>query len=92
MVFEAWQEATESARLDEIRFVEHLRQINQPPLLIRRIGAMLHLLRRSPGPELDRLLSGGKDSIDRKSAHSQISLLPGFDYANLDKEWLVQMP
>ena len=46
----------------------------------------------TPGDELTSYLDRAKLNLDRHARHSQISLLPGFDYSNLNNEWLVKSP
>lgn len=91
VVLEAWQEATASGRFDEERLLDYLIQMDYPSTA-RRVGAMLQMLGYAPGARLDDYLRQVEQSIDRCSPYSQISLLPGFDYSNLDEAWLVRMP
>jgi hypothetical protein len=91
VVLEAWQEATASGRLDEERLLGYLTQMDYPSTT-RRIGAMLQLMDYTPGDELKSYLNRAKRNLDRRAPYAQISLLPGFDYATLDKEWLVKSP
>jgi hypothetical protein len=91
VVLEAWQEASTSGRLDEERLLGYLNQMDYPSTT-RRIGAMLQIMDYTSGAELKSYLDRAKRNIDRRSPYSQISLLPGFDYANLDEEWLVKSP
>ena len=62
------------------------------PATTRRLGAMLRLMDYAPGKGLARYLDQVKQTFDRAAPHSHISLLPGFDYSDLDKEWLVKLP
>jgi hypothetical protein len=91
VVFEAWQEAVASRRMDEERLVEYLRAMNYPAST-RRIGVMLGLVGWSPGEELRRLLEACQAGIDRQSPYARISLLPGVVYQNLNESWLVNTP
>jgi predicted transcriptional regulator of viral defense system len=91
VVLEAWQEATTSGRLDEERLVDYLARMDYPSTT-RRVGAILQLMGYYPGDELKSYLDQAKKNIDRAAPYSQISLLPGFDYSNLDEEWLVKSP
>jgi hypothetical protein len=91
VVLEAWQEAVASERLDEERLVAYLTQMDYPSTT-RRLGAMLHRLEYTPGDELGGYLTQAKESIDRSSAYSQISLLPGFKYSTVDEDWRVCLP
>jgi hypothetical protein len=91
VVLEAWQEASRSGRLEEDRLVGYLTQIDHP-FTTRRSGSMLKLMGYTPGDELASYLDRAKQQIDREAPYSQISLLPGFDYSNLDDEWLVKSP
>ncbi len=90
-VLEAWEEAIASQRLDEDRLVAHLTQMNYPSTT-RRLGAMFHHLEYTPGNKLDTYLSRAKERIEKNDPHSQISMLPGVDYTNLDQDWLVRRP
>jgi predicted transcriptional regulator of viral defense system len=91
VVLEAWQEASTSGRLDEERLLAYLKQMDYPSTT-RRLGAMLHLMDYTPGVELGNYLDRARQGISREAPHSQISLLPGFDYSNLDETWLVKSP
>lgn len=91
VVLEAWQGATGSGEIDEERLTEYLIAMDYPSTT-RRVGAMLQMLEYGPGPELRSFLDRAREAIDRAAPHSRISLLPGFDYANLDPEWLVNLP
>jgi hypothetical protein len=91
VVFEAWQEAVASRRLDEGRLVEYLRSMNYPATT-RRLGVMLGLVGWSPGEELRRFLEACQGAIDRQSPYARISLLPGIAYQNLNESWLVNTP
>ena len=91
VVLEAWQEALASGRLDEQRLVGYLAQMDYPSTT-RRLGTMLQLMDYTPGDELGSYLDRAKRSINREAPYSQISLLPGFDYSNLDEGWLVRLP
>lgn len=91
VVLEAWQEAIASRRLDEKRMVEYLTRMEYPSTT-RRLGAMFHLMDYKPGSGLAAYLDQVKKSFDRESPYSRISLLPGFEYTNLDNEWLVKSP
>jgi hypothetical protein len=91
VIFEAWQEALASGRVDEQRLVGYLAQMDYPSTT-RRLGTMLQLMDYNPGNELGSYLDRAKRSINREASHLQISLLPGFDYSNLDEGWLVRLP
>jgi len=91
VVLEAWQEAVASGRLDEQRLVGYLAQMDYPSTT-RRLGTMLQLMEYKPGDELGSYLDRAKRSINKEAPHLQISLLPGFDYSNLDEGWLVRLP
>lgn len=91
VVFEAWQEALSSRRIDEGRFVTYLRSMNYPATA-RRLGAMLELAGATPGAELRQFLKACQVTLDRESPHARISLLPGIDYHSLNETWLVYTP
>jgi hypothetical protein len=91
VVMEAWHEATTSGRLDEERLVDYLVRMDYPSTS-RRVGAMLRLMGYNAGARLENYLEQARQVVDDKAPYSQISLLPGFDYSNLDEEWLVRLP
>lgn len=91
VVLEAWHEAATSGRLDEERLVDYLDRMDYPSTS-RRVGAMLRLMDYTAGARLGSYLGRARQSIDDKAPYSRISLLPGFDYPNLDEEWLVRLP
>ena len=91
VVFEAWQEAVDSRRVDEERLVEYLRAMNFPATT-RRLGAMLELVGLSPSNKLRQLLEVSQEKIERQSPYASISLLPGVAYQNLNASWLVKTP
>jgi AbiEi antitoxin C-terminal domain len=91
VVLEAWEEAISSQRIDEERLAAYLTQMDYPSTT-RRLGAMLNHLQHTPGEKLGGYLTHAKHSIERKPPSSSISLLPGFEYSNLDQEWLVRLP
>ena len=91
VVLEAWQEAIASRRIDEERLAVYLTQMNYPSTT-RRLGAMLHRLEYTQGKKLGDFLTQAKENVQRTNPSSQISLLPGFGYSNLDKDWLVRIP
>jgi hypothetical protein len=91
VVLEAWQNASDSGRLDEERLLTYLTEM-QYSSSTRRLGAMLQLMNYTPGGELESYLERAKGKLNRQTPHSQISLLPGFDYSNLNNEWLVNSP
>ncbi len=53
---------------------------------------MLQLMNYTPGAYLESYLEQAKQNISREGSYSQVSLLPGFDYSNLDRMWLVKLP
>ncbi len=91
VVLEAWHEATTSGRLDEERLVDYLVRMDYPSTS-RRVGAMLRLMDYDAGARLENYLGQARQVVNNKAPYSQISLLPGFDYSNLDEEWLVRLP
>jgi hypothetical protein len=91
VVLEAWQEATASGRLDEERMLSYLTRMDYPSTT-RRLGAMLQLVDYTPEGQLKSYLDQARRNLDRRAPYAQISLLPGFDYANLNIEWLVKLP
>ena len=91
VVLEAWETAVESGSLDEKRLLSHLKKMEYKPTT-RRLGALLRRFEYTPGEELDGYLTKTKATIKRTSSHSEISLLPGLDYSNLDEDWLVHLP
>jgi hypothetical protein len=91
IIFEAWQEAVTSRRVDEERLIDYLRTMNYPATT-RRLGAMLEHLGWTPHDELKRVLESCQKAINRSSPFARISLLPGVDYENLNESWLVEMP
>jgi hypothetical protein len=91
IVFEAWQEALTSRRVDEERLGEYLRTMKYPATT-RRLGAMLEHVGWTPHDELKQLLERCQQAIDRTSPFARISLLPGVNYQNLNESWLVKMP
>ena len=91
VVFEAWQAAVDSQRIDEERLVTYLRAMNYPATT-RRLAVMLELAGGTPSAELQHLLQASQEAIDRQSPHACISLLPGVDYQNVNESWLVSTP
>ena len=91
VVLEAWQKATSSGSIDEERITEYLIQMDYQSTT-RRVGAVLNLLGYSPGAVLKSCLDQAKQKLVRDAPHAQISLLPGFEYTNLDHERLVKLP
>jgi hypothetical protein len=91
VVFEAWQEAVASRRIDEDRLVTYLQAMNYLATA-RRLGVMLELIGAVPGTELRRFLRACLEEIDRQSPYARISLLPGVSYTNLNETWLVNTP
>jgi len=91
VVFEAWQEAVDSRRIDEERLVTYLRAMNYPATT-RRLAVMLELAGGTPSAELQQFLQASQEAIDRQSPHASISLLPGVDYQNVNESWLVSTP
>jgi hypothetical protein len=91
VALEAWQNASDSGRLDEERLLTYLTQMEYSSTT-RRLGAMLQLMNYTPGGELKSYLERAKGELNRQAPYSQISLLPGFDYSNLNSEWLVNSP
>jgi predicted transcriptional regulator of viral defense system len=91
VVFEAWQEAVASRRVDEERLVDYLQAMDYPATA-RRLGVMLELVGCTPGKELKQFLDTSREAIDRQGPHVRISLLPGINYQNLNAPWLVNMP
>ena len=91
VVFEAWQEAIDSRRIDEDRLVGYLKAMNYPATT-RRLGVMYELVGGSPGDALRSFLHDTKVVIDRQSPHVSISLLPGVGFQNLRRDWLVYTP
>ena len=73
------------------KITEYLIQMNYQSTT-RRVGAVLNLLGHSPGAALKICLDQAKQKLVRDAPHAQISLLPGFEYTNLDPEWLVKLP
>ncbi|MBL8869228.1 MAG: hypothetical protein JNK90_05510 [Planctomycetaceae bacterium] len=91
VVFEAWQEAKTSHRINEKRLLQYLQAMNYPATS-RRVAVMLELVGSTPCNELQHYLQNTLDTIDRQSAHAHISLLPGIEYQNLNQTWLVNTP
>ncbi|MGL4420603.1 MAG: type IV toxin-antitoxin system AbiEi family antitoxin domain-containing protein [Gemmataceae bacterium] len=91
VVFEAWQEAIASNRIDEERLVMDLQAMNFPAST-RRVGVMLELMGHTPGVELRHHLELSQQTIDRSSPFSRISILPGVEYQKLNEHWQVFMP
>jgi hypothetical protein len=91
VVFEAWQEAKTSHRVNEERLLQYLQAMNYPATS-RRVAVMLELIGSTPGNELQHYLQTTQDTIDRQSPHANISLLPGIEYQSLNQAWLVNMP
>jgi hypothetical protein len=91
VVLEAWHEAIGSRNLDEERLVCYLQQIDHT-LTTRRLGALLRRFDYQPGNVLERYLDELKHTFSRAAQRSTISLLPGFDYTDLDPDWLVRLP
>ena len=91
VVFEAWQEAVGSRRIDEERLVTYLQAMNYPATT-RRLAVMLELAGGTPSAELQQFLQASQEAIDRQSPHACISLLPGVDYQNVNESWLVSTP
>ncbi len=91
VVLEAWQSAFDSKRIDENRLLSHLKKMEYKSTT-RRLGALLHQFQYEPGEELHHYLTKIKATVDRTSSHSEISLLPGFQYSRLDEDWLVHLP
>jgi len=91
VVFEAWQEAVDSRRIDEERLVTYLQAMNYPATT-RRLAVMLELAGGTPSAELQQFLQASQEAIDRQSPHACISLLPGVDYQNVNESWLVSTP
>ncbi len=91
VVLEAWETALDSGRLDEKRLLSHLKKMEYKATT-RRLGVLLRRFEYTPGEELDHYLTKIKATVDRTSSHSEISLLPGFQYSRLDEDWLVDLP
>ena len=91
VVFEAWNEATESGRIDEDKLADYLQRMDYPATS-RRLAVMCSILGYSPGRELRKILEQAKGEIDRARPFVRISLLPGLAYKNLDDNWLVLTP
>jgi predicted transcriptional regulator of viral defense system len=91
VVLEAWEEAISSQRIDEDRMAGYLTQMDYPSTT-RRLGAMLNRLEHTPRKKLGDYLAHAKERIEKKLPSSEISLLPGLEYTNLDQEWLVRLP
>ena len=91
VVFEAWQEANTSHRINEERLLQYLQAMNYPATS-RRVAVMLELIGSTPGNELQHYLQTTQDTIDRQSPHAHISLLPGIEYQSINQAWLVNMP
>lgn len=87
VIMEAWEEAVSD--LDEDLLGEYLEKINYP-LLTRRVGAIFDLIEYEPG-------AGLSETIDQLSGLQQnncdiITLLPGFDFSNVNEKWNVLTP
>lgn len=91
VVFEAWQEAITSRRINEDRLLAYLRAMNYPATT-RRLAVIWELVGGTPSAELQRFLQASQEAIDRKGPHARISLLPGVDYQSLNETWLVNTP
>jgi hypothetical protein len=91
VVFEAWQEAVTSHRINEDRILKYLMAMNYPATA-RRVAVMLELVGSTPSNELQHYLRTTQDAFDRQSPHAHISLLPGIEYQNLNQTWLVNTP
>jgi hypothetical protein len=77
--------------LDEDKLVNYLVCMDYPPSS-RRVGAMFQLFGYIPTGQLHNFLHQVQQGINRNSPYSEISLLPGFEYSNLEPTWLVRMP
>ena len=91
VVFEAWQEAIQSDRIDEGRIVSYLHTM-QYPATTRRLAVMLEQYGYSPRTELSKFFESALNAIDRNGPYARISLLPGVNYTTLNDEWLVHTP
>ena len=87
IVFEAWENAL--GKIDEERLLEHLSSIGSD-IVSRRAATMLALLDHKTGNELSGFFDEVKDKIDGST--SDIPLLSGMDYHELDKTWLTRIP
>jgi predicted transcriptional regulator of viral defense system len=91
VVLEAWQNALSGTELDEDRLLDYLKQMGYPATT-RRLGALFKLLDYSTNAELTNYLNQARENVVHNSRFSHISLLPGFEYSQLDEEWLVKLP
>jgi hypothetical protein len=91
IVLEAWQEAVDAGVLNEEKLVDYLISMDYPPTS-RRVGAMFQLFGCIPAGRLHNYLHQVQQGIKRNSPYTEVSLLPGFEYSNLDPTWLVRMP
>jgi len=89
VVFEAWHSAFD--RLSSNLIYEYLSKINSSELS-RRVGYMLQVIDYKVDGKISELFDSIKASIPREDSESIISLLPGFDYSELNEEWFLKVP
>ncbi|HED15232.1 MAG TPA: hypothetical protein ENI64_00210 [Gammaproteobacteria bacterium] len=89
VVFEAWQNAKVKIKNDA--FLECLQKINSIPLS-SRVGYMLHIMNYTIKGDLSDYLNSVKNSINKDKPELATSLLPGFDYHQINQEWFVRVP
>lgn len=89
VVFEVWENARDKIDCDVV--FEYLKKINSNALSCRA-GYMLQTMNYKIRGDFSDFLDLVKNSINRDNPELAISLLPGFDYHQLNNEWFIKVP
>lgn len=89
VIFEAWK--THKNKINESKILDYLKNIDIDNLS-RRVGTMFEIFKYSSGKDLSNHLKEIQNKILKSKEISNIPLLKGINYSNINANWKILIP